>query len=149
MQIVQRSTQHVKNYVDSQNNNKVALKDLFQILFDQFKEVAQAHLIFLNCLDKASKAHNLSLNTYNMFFYWNKVQTVMQLLLMDYLDVQNTSSDLQISSTAEVSDINSYFSRRKQQRWLVYSILVKKLIFGVSAKRNRCLSLMDHQVLLL
>ncbi|XP_019875133.2 exocyst complex component 4 [Aethina tumida] len=115
MQIVQRSTQHVKNYVDSQNNNKVALKDLFQILFDQFKEVAQAHLIFLNCLDKASKAHNLSLNTYNMFFYWNKVQTVMQLLLMDYLDVQNTSSDLQISSTAEVSDINSYFSRRKQQ----------------------------------
>ncbi|CAH0552753.1 unnamed protein product [Brassicogethes aeneus] len=115
VKIVQQSTNHVKSFVDLQSSNKLALKELVQVLFDQFKEIAQAHTILLNCLEKATKAHKITLDSYDIKFFWSKVQNVMVALLNDYLDIQNTSIEMQINNTPESSDVNSFFSRRKQQ----------------------------------
>lgn len=93
--------------------------ELVQILFEQFKNVAQAHSVLLNNFARAARAHNVDLKLYDINFYWTQVQAVLQSLLNDYLDVQNVSAESQLNTEfTNTSDISSFFSRRKPQRYL-------------------------------
>ncbi|CAG9772580.1 unnamed protein product [Ceutorhynchus assimilis] len=113
--IIQKSTQHVIDFADANVDSKLALKELINILFDQFKEIADSHQIFLKWVEKGIKSHNIDLKPYNLQYYWSQVQEVLQIFLNDYLDLQNMSSDLQISNVVNNGDISAYFSRKKQQ----------------------------------
>ncbi|ENN82092.1 hypothetical protein YQE_01525, partial [Dendroctonus ponderosae] len=112
--IIQKSTQHVIDYAENVDS-KLALKELINILFDQFKEIADSHLIFLKWVDKGIKIHRINLKPYGLQYYWSQVQEVLQIFLNDYLDLQNMSTALQTDKTVESGDISAYFSRRKQQ----------------------------------
>lgn len=123
--IVHRTTQHLSDFssFQSDTNNKESkqqiLVELVQILFEQFKSVAQAHSVVLNNFARAAKAHNVDLKLYDINFYWTQVQAVFQSLLNDYLDVQNISAGSQLTNEfTNTSDISSFFSRRKPQRCL-------------------------------
>lgn len=142
LQIVEKTTHHIKDYVEGVET-KLILKELTQILFDQFKEVADAHQTFLRCIEKASKAHKFEMNSYDIQFLWSQVQDVvsescinifnlrfkmfiklyfllqLQSFLTDYLDIQNMSSDLQISDIIDTNDLSIYFSRRKQPTYVI------------------------------
>ncbi|RZC35473.1 exocyst complex component 4 [Asbolus verrucosus] len=98
--IIQRTTQHIKDFAGLQNevDYKQALKELVQTLFLQFKEVAEANAVFLQNVEEAAKAHNTQLEGF----------------LNEYLDIQNISSDSPVINTTDVTDLSSYFGRRKQ-----------------------------------
>lgn len=54
----------------------------------------------------------------------------MQLVLTDYLDIQNTAADTQQATTPfsePSSDISSYFSRRKVQRYTPFCHIINCL----------------------
>lgn len=76
LHIVERTTQYVKEYVNG-IDPKLALKELVQILFDQFKEVADSHQFFLRCIERASKAHKIDMKFYSIQSYWVQVQNVV------------------------------------------------------------------------
>lgn len=76
--IVQRTTQHIKDFgIVQENDNKQALKELIQTLFEQFKEIAEANSFFLKNVEDAAKVHNRQVQTYNIQFYWTQVQCVV------------------------------------------------------------------------
>lgn len=76
LQILEKTTHHVKDYIEG-TDTKVILKELVQILFEQYKEVANAHQTFLKYVEKACKAHKVEMNSYDMPFYWSQVQNVV------------------------------------------------------------------------
>lgn len=108
--IVEKSTQYVKDYFDGSADGKIALKELIQIIFDQFRDIAQVHTIFLTLLNRIGG----KFIPYTINFYWEQVQNVLQSFLNDYLDIQNPSSDIEINQIiSSNNDISMYFSRRK------------------------------------
>lgn len=84
MQIVYRTTQHVNDFRNFQNEDngggegKQQLVELVQMLFEQFKAVAQMQSILLKYFAKAQKAHNVKLELYDMNFYWTQVQNIVR-----------------------------------------------------------------------
>ncbi|XP_074041952.1 exocyst complex component secretory 8 [Leptinotarsa decemlineata] len=112
-QIIERTTNYVKNDFDGLDE-RLVLKELIQIIFDQLKATADYQYMFLKCVDKASKVHNIEIDSYDINIYWSQVQVVLQSFLTDYLDIQNISSHSQISNITSINDISVYFSRRKQ-----------------------------------
>lgn len=76
LQIVEKTTLHVKDYVEG-IDSKVILKELIQILFDQFKEVGEAHQTFLKFVEKGSRAHKIEIDSYDNHFFWSQVQNVV------------------------------------------------------------------------
>jgi exocyst complex component 4 len=114
--IVQRTTQHIKDFsgLQTEVDYKHSLKELVQTLFDQFKEIAEAHAHFSRNVEEAAKVHGTQVKTYTVQFYWAQVQCVLEAFLNEYLDVQNISSDAQVMTTSDVNDLSSYFGRRKQ-----------------------------------
>lgn len=98
----------------------VALVDLLQTLFEQVRQIANAHNIVLAYLRRASNAHNVGEDgkVFGMDVYWNQVQAVLKKLLNEYLDIENlNTSSTQVNETlvANKNNVSSYFSRRKQQ----------------------------------
>lgn len=95
-----------------------ALLELIQTIFEQFRAVGQAHATLLSHLTKTKEKYNLTdLKLYEMRDFWNKVQTILQLLLTDYLDIQNITTEPSLGIVYnENMDVSSYFSRRKQPR---------------------------------
>lgn len=96
------------------------LPELLYTLLDQFRRIAEGHRFVLKRLEQTCEKYNLkTIRLYEISDLWSMVQAVMQLVLTDYLDIQNTAADAQqaTSSFSEQSnDISSYFSRRKIQR---------------------------------
>ncbi|CAH1993571.1 unnamed protein product [Acanthoscelides obtectus] len=111
--IIERATHYVKDFIEGMDP-KLVLKELIQILFLQFKDVADSHRIILGYIEKACKIYKVDTKIYNLQFYWGQVQEVLQSFLSFYLDIQNTSGDLQINDNLDTNDISVYFSRRKQ-----------------------------------
>ncbi|KAL1506092.1 hypothetical protein ABEB36_005520 [Hypothenemus hampei] len=112
--VIQKSTQHVIDFAEN-IDSKLALKELINILFDQFKEIADSHTQFLKWVEIGINSHKIDLKPYNLQYYWFQVQEILQTFLNDYLDMQNMSTDLQINNVTNNGDISAYFSRRKQQ----------------------------------
>lgn len=87
MQIIHRTTQHVADFAAFQNDENESdgtqqmLVELVQMLFEQFKTIAGAHAVFLKCLTKAEKAHNIKMQLYDINFYWSQVQNVVSAVL--------------------------------------------------------------------
>lgn len=81
MQIIYRTTQHVSDFRnfpnEDGNEGKQQLVELVQLLFEQFKSVAQMQSILLKYFAKAQKAHNVQLQLYDMNFYWTQVQNIV------------------------------------------------------------------------
>lgn len=96
------------------------LPELLYTLLDQFRRISEGHGFVMKRISLTCEKYNLkSIRQYEISDVWSMVQAVMQLVLTDYLDIQNTTSDAQqaASSFSEPSsDISSYFSRRKVQR---------------------------------
>lgn len=77
--IVNRTTNHVNDFISSQNGNEAKLLELVQTLFDQFKDISHAHVVFLDYVNRAIKAHNIELKPYNINFYWVQVEGVVSI----------------------------------------------------------------------
>ncbi|KAI4457823.1 exocyst complex component 4 [Holotrichia oblita] len=121
LNIAQRTTIFIndfKNYRDDGEQNKLSLLvEFMQTLFEQFRQVAHAHSLLLRCFQRAITAHKIDVKLYDMHMYWTQVQFVIQNLLHDYLDIQNSTVDVQPNDhfTDDLENLSSYFSRRKQQ----------------------------------
>ncbi|XP_056004912.1 exocyst complex component 4-like isoform X7 [Ostrea edulis] len=126
--IVARTSQHIlestSNHVDSSNQSQCLL-DLLENIFHQFRFVAHMHKVVLRNLHRiittGSRREVSGVPVrqeclYDMTDVWSKIQAVVELLLREYLDVENTSSSRQRapSSFDEPStDINSFFAKKR------------------------------------
>ncbi|XP_043943253.1 exocyst complex component 4 [Protopterus annectens] len=129
-QIVRRSTTQVadSSYQRGENlcqeNQPRLLLDLLELLFIKFNAVAAAHKIVLGQLKQivasSSVPQESEIKLYEMADVWVKIQSVLQILLTDYLDVKNThnasepSSQLSYASTGR--DFAAFFAKKKPQR---------------------------------
>lgn len=115
--IVEKTTQYI---IDSRQKNAktseidVPFLELLDLLFKQFQLIAEAHQLSLKNYANVIKRYQLNVKPYDLTDFWGQVQAVLQLLLTDYLDIQNTGDDEYRSNFPEQQiNINSYFSRRK------------------------------------
>uniref|UniRef100_A0A1A9X211 Exocyst complex component Sec8 n=1 Tax=Glossina brevipalpis TaxID=37001 RepID=A0A1A9X211_9MUSC len=98
------------------SNEHYPLLKLLDVIFKQFKAIAKTHALLLkNFLAIVQKYQVVGPQHYDLTDFWSQAQSVLQLLLTDYLDIQNASADdgTQNSFTEPASNINSYFLRRK------------------------------------
>ncbi|XP_070072570.1 exocyst complex component 4 isoform X1 [Drosophila takahashii] len=92
------------------------LLTLLEIIFKQFKAIAKTHTLLLkNYLSVGQKYSVVGPQPYDLTDFWAQAQSVLQLLLTDYLDIQNAAADegSQTGFSEPTSNINSYFLRRK------------------------------------
>ncbi|XP_052228593.1 exocyst complex component 4-like isoform X2 [Dreissena polymorpha] len=102
------------------------LSDLLDIIFRQFRSVANIHDVVLANLRKImhEKAEQSGVyikpeSMYTKRDVWSKIQAVTELLLNEYLDVRNTvKSRQQAPSNYEEAtmDIGTYFTKKKTQK---------------------------------
>lgn len=127
--IVQRTTQHLLTLmatdVTSNTNDKSVhpLLDLIDLICKQFKLIAAAHQLLLKNYSNVLQRHAITAaKPYDIAEYWTQAQAVLQLLLTDYLDVQNVASEESpaISFAEQNSSINSFFNRRKAQTYVLH-----------------------------
>ncbi|EDW83911.1 uncharacterized protein Dwil_GK13863 [Drosophila willistoni] len=98
------------------NGSSNPLLMLLEIIFKQFKAIAKTHsLVLKNYLAVGQKYAVVGPQPYDLTDFWAQAQSVLQLLLTDYLDIQNAASDEGNSTgfAEPTSNINSYFLRRK------------------------------------
>ncbi|KAK3603022.1 hypothetical protein CHS0354_037770 [Potamilus streckersoni] len=103
------------------SNQPHHLLELLEMVFYQFRGVAHMHNIVLSNLHRIinSGLHIKSEFMYDMKDVWSKIQGVLQLLLSEYLDVQNTEKSRHhapASFDEPNVDIGLYFSKKKQQK---------------------------------
>ncbi|XP_064417289.1 exocyst complex component 4 [Latimeria chalumnae] len=129
-QIVKRSTTQVADHayqrgeILTQENQPRLLLELLELLFDKFNAVAAAHSIVLKHLQQIvvspTGQQDSEIKLYEIGDVWLKIQSVLQMLLTEYLDVKNTrtasepSSQLSYASTGR--DFAAFFAKKKPQR---------------------------------
>lgn len=113
--------------LSSQNQPRFLL-ELLESVFHQFRNVAKMHKIVLRNLQRIISSvggHLVPVSgvpvrnelLYDMNDVWSKIQAVLELVLREYLDTQTSSRQRAPSSFDEPStDINSYFSKKKQSK---------------------------------
>ena len=104
------------------------LSELFTAVVDQFQLVVDAFRVMLQCLAMSVDRNRCESVKFDIAEVWARVQSVMQMMLTDYLDFKaknslhqpSSASDANASnassSAATTADINSFFVRRKTQR---------------------------------
>ncbi|XP_078409181.1 exocyst complex component 4 isoform X1 [Cetorhinus maximus] len=129
-QIVKRSTTQVADHayqrgeVLSQENQPRLLLELLELLFEKFYAVAAAHKIVLGYLHQmvvSPSGLNVSeIKLYDMAEVWARIQSVLQILLTEYLDVKNTRTasepSSQLSYASSGSDFAAFFAKKRPQR---------------------------------
>nr|XP_019947928.1 PREDICTED: exocyst complex component 4 [Paralichthys olivaceus] len=130
-QIVKRSTTQIADHayqrgeILAQEFQPRLLLELLELLFDKFKAVAQAHSVVLAHLQQIAvqcpgRAHEEGIKLYEQADVSAKIQTVLQVLLMEYLDVKNSRSatepSAQLSYASTGSEFAAFFSKKKPQR---------------------------------
>lgn len=125
--IVQRASQQVADsaYMEGEDLGQVQqpqfLLELLELIFKQFRIVAQVHAVILANIQRI-KNHMSSLGDFSLYDsseVWNVIQSVLQLLLSDYLDIRNSagSQPLQSASLDDTNvDIASYFLKKRPTR---------------------------------
>lgn len=143
--IVTRTTQHLVSILAAEGSlNQQPLDDqthplleLLGLVHKQFKLVANAHTLLLKNYLSVTQRHGIVVKPYDIADFWGQAQAVVsiwsmilielnqyliltfliqyQLLLTDYLDIQNVTSDDRSNSTfaEQTNNINTYFNRRK------------------------------------
>ncbi|TTG93070.1 Exocyst complex component 4 [Bagarius yarrelli] len=128
-QILKRSTTQIADHAYqrgeslAQDNQPRLLLELLELLFDKFNAVSTAHSVVLNHLQQIvvspSGAQEV-IKLYEQADVSAKIQTVLQVLLMDYLDVKNTRSaaepSAQLSYASTGGDFGAFFAKKKPQR---------------------------------
>ncbi|KAK1166948.1 exocyst complex component 4-like isoform X1 [Acipenser oxyrinchus oxyrinchus] len=128
-QIVKRSTTQIADNAYQRGEslsqeNQPRLLELLELLFDKFNAVAAAHSIVLGHLHQLvvspTGPKEGVIKLYDMADVSAKIQSVLQVLLMDYLDVKNTRSatepSSQISYASTGSDFAAFFAKKRPQR---------------------------------
>ncbi|EAT42267.1 AAEL006185-PA [Aedes aegypti] len=113
--IVTKSTHHIMTLTQQQNQNPYQYQ---QLVFKQLKLIANAHQLTLKNYHNVMHRYNLTqVKAYDLIEYWGQAQAVLKLVLTDYLDIQNDSSDelMRAQFTEQTTNINTFFSRRKVQ----------------------------------
>ncbi|XP_063710115.1 exocyst complex component 4 [Culicoides brevitarsis] len=126
--IVTKTTQYLKNNnlkpADRTNQEKDQttpehpLLTLLDLVYKQFKLIAETHALTLKNYQNTTKRYNMTgVTLYDSADYWHEAQAVMQIMLTDYLNIQSVSAEEQLKSSfpEERVNINSFFSRRKPQ----------------------------------
>ncbi|KAF7693824.1 exocyst complex component 4 isoform X1 [Silurus meridionalis] len=128
-QILKRSTTQIADHAYqrgeslAQDNQPRLLLELLELLFEKFNAVASAHSVVLNHLQQIvvspGGAHE-GIKLYEQADVSAKIQTVLQVLLMDYLDVKNTRSaaepSAQLSYASTGGDFGAFFAKKKPVR---------------------------------
>jgi exocyst complex component 4 len=106
----------------SVGNSSPKLLELLELLFKQFKLIADAHTLTIKNFTNVIKRNSLQLKPYDISDFWNQVQSVYQLVLTDYLDIQNANVDDQMRTGGTANafpeqtlNVNTFFNRRKLQ----------------------------------
>uniref|UniRef100_A0AAR2KRF6 Exocyst complex component Sec8 n=1 Tax=Pygocentrus nattereri TaxID=42514 RepID=A0AAR2KRF6_PYGNA len=129
-QILKRSTTQIADQIAYQKgeglvqeNQPRLLLELLELLFDKFNAVATAHSIVLSHLQQIVVSPNGAqegIKLYEQADVSAKIQTVLQVLLMDYLDVKNTRSaaepSAQLSYASTGGDFGAFFAKKKPLR---------------------------------
>uniref|UniRef100_A0A3B3ZG58 Exocyst complex component Sec8 n=1 Tax=Periophthalmus magnuspinnatus TaxID=409849 RepID=A0A3B3ZG58_9GOBI len=130
-QIVKRSTTQIADHAYqkgesvAQESQPRQLLELLELLFDKFKAVAQAHNVVLSHLQHIAVqcprgAQEEGIKLYDQADVSAKIQTVLQVLLMEYLDVKNSRSSsepsAQLSYASTGSEFAAFFAKKKPQR---------------------------------
>lgn len=143
--IVTRTTQHMLAIMATDaTSNTIGdesvhpLLDLIDLIYKQFKLIANAHQLLLKNYSSVIQRHAIpAAKPYDISDYWIQAKAVVspfiqsmlirctdctfllqfQIVLTDYLDIQNTSNEEGPATTfaEQSSSINSFFSRRKVQ----------------------------------
>ncbi|KAI8129471.1 Exocyst complex component 4 [Lucilia cuprina] len=115
LEIVRNTTrQMIDNSIVS--NERYPLLTLLDVIYKQFKAIARTHATLLkNFLVVVQKYQVVGPQHYTLTDYWSQAQSVLQLLLTDYLDIQNASADdaSQSAYSEPTNNINTFFLRRK------------------------------------
>ncbi|XP_053572365.1 exocyst complex component 4 [Bombina bombina] len=129
-QIVKRSTTQVadngyqRGENLSQENQPRLLLELLELLFDKFNAVAAAHSVVLGHLQQIvtspTSQQDGDIKLYDMADVWVKIQTVLQILLTEYLDMKNTKTSsepsAQLSYASTGREFAAFFAKKKPQR---------------------------------
>ncbi|KAM4677534.1 exocyst complex component 4 [Discoglossus pictus] len=129
-QIVKRSTTQVadngyqRGENMSQENQPRLLLELLELLFDKFNAVASAHSVVLGHLLQTvaspTSQQDGDVKLYDMAEVWVKIQTVLQMLLTEYLDMKNTKTSsetsAQLSYASTGREFAAFFAKKKPQR---------------------------------
>uniref|UniRef100_A0A8C1WGR9 Exocyst complex component Sec8 n=1 Tax=Cyprinus carpio TaxID=7962 RepID=A0A8C1WGR9_CYPCA len=128
-QILKRSTTQIADHAYqrgenlAQDNQPRLLLELLELLFDKLNAVAQAHSVVLSHLQQIIVSPNGAqegIKLYEQADVYAKIQTVLQMLLMDYLDVKNTRSaaepSAQLSYASTGGDFGAFFAKKKPVR---------------------------------
>nr|XP_022341498.1 exocyst complex component 4-like isoform X4 [Crassostrea virginica] len=126
--IIARTSQYIlestSNQMDASNQSQYLL-DLLENIFYQFRFVANMHKVVLRNLHRiittgdqreVSGVPVRQECLYDMTDVWSKIQAVVELLLREYLDVENTSASRQRAPTSfdePSTDINSFFAKKR------------------------------------
>ncbi|XP_047245814.1 exocyst complex component 4 isoform X1 [Girardinichthys multiradiatus] len=130
-QIVKRSTTQIADHAYQRGENLAQesqprlLLELLELLFEKFKAVAQAHSVVLVHMQQIAAhtlgvTHEEEIKLYEQADVSAKIQTVLQVLLMEYLDVKNsrssTEQSAQLSYASTGSEFAAFFAKKKPQR---------------------------------
>ncbi|KAL5273771.1 EXOC4 family protein [Megaselia abdita] len=118
LEIVQITTaQMISLNISSLDKEKHPVLCLLEIIFKQFRVVAQTHALLLKNYLIVLQKYSISTNMYDLGDFWQQAQQVLQLVLKDYLDIEHTQQD-EIDQGAfndSAPSLAFYFSRRKIQ----------------------------------
>ena len=94
------------------------LLELLNKLFNKFKIIADAHshiLAQVNALICTGRMQPIG-NIYEMDNVWSKIQSVLQVLLNEYLDAENVQATQEHATLNETKYFSSHFTRVKNQQ---------------------------------
>ena len=126
--LVSVSTQILQENSQYPVGDERLLPELFTAVVEQFQLVVDAFRVMLQCLAMSVDRNRCDSVKFDIAEVWARVQSVMQMMLTDYLDFKaknslhqpSSASDANASnassSAATTADINSFFVRRKTQR---------------------------------
>ncbi|KAL0963046.1 hypothetical protein UPYG_G00348990 [Umbra pygmaea] len=128
-QILKRSTTQIADHAYQRGENLAPesqprlLLELLELLFDKYNAVASAHGAVLAHLQRILASPNGAqegIKLYELADVSAKIQNVLQVLLMDYLDVKNTKRaaepSAQLSYVSTGSEFAAFFAKKKPQR---------------------------------
>lgn len=106
-----------KNIVFNTSGNHPLLR-LLEVLIDQLKKIAVRFNSLLAAYNEVSKRLLITLPPIHPSDIWSTIQAVLQLLLTEYLDIQNTNHETPATPgfPDQSADISTFFARRRIQR---------------------------------
>ncbi|XP_067035865.1 exocyst complex component 4-like isoform X2 [Acropora muricata] len=102
-----------------QQNQSHHLMELLDVVFELFRGVAHAHETILSAIHRVIKSSVYptdfgDADLYTIDVVWSEIQFAIQVLLGDYLDVQNTATQQGPMTFTDSSDVAAFFALRRR-----------------------------------